>query len=157
MAGRVSLGQISESEYSNLLQALFATTKGRSFLAEYSRRGRPQDTLALLETLHRIEATIATVRDQLQPERIAEELKRIGMTMEIAIDGAPTDPDGDETARRFSLVARARRELASLAQGLGGEIAPTPEDPSMDGQAIELVDDEAAFMRQLGVDFSPDR
>ena len=157
MAGRVSLGQISESEYSNLLQALSATTKGRSFLAEYSRRGRPEETLALLETLHRIEATIATVRDQLQPERVAEELKRIGMTLEIAIDGAAADAEGDETGRRFSLVARARRELASLAQGFAGEIAPTPEETSANGQAIELIDDEAAFMRQLGVDFSPDR
>ena len=157
MAGRVSLGQISESEYSNLLQALSATTKGRSFLTEHSRRDRPQDTLALLETLHRIESTIATVRVQLQPERIAEELKRIAMTLEIAIDGAASDPDGDETARRFSLVARARRELMSLAQGLAGEIAPRPEDSSANGQAIELIDDEDAFMRQLGVDFSPDR
>jgi hypothetical protein len=157
MAGRVSLGQISESEYSNLLQALSATTKGRSFLTEYSRRGRPHDTLGLLETLRRIETTIATVRDQLQPERIAEELKRIGMTLEIAIDSASVDPEGDETARRFSLVARARRELASLAQGLAGEIAPTPEESSANGHAIELIDDEAAFMRQLGVDFSPDR
>ena len=69
-------------------------------------------------------ATIATVRDQLQPERIADELRRIAMTLEIATDGAVADSDGDEPARRMALVDRARQEISSLAAGLAGHTAP---------------------------------
>lgn len=120
MAGRTRFEQISESEFNHLLQALSGTTKGRSFLAEYRRRSRPEETGSLLEALQRIETTIATVRDQLQPERIADELRRIGMTLEIATDGAESDPDGDETARRMALVDRVRQEVSALAGGLSG-------------------------------------
>jgi hypothetical protein len=122
MAGRTSIGRISEAEFANLLEALSSTPKGRSFLDEYRRRARPEETGSLLDALQRIEATIATVRDQLQPERIADELQRVAMTLEIAIDGAAADPDGNETARRIALIDRARREIATLAKGLAGHV-----------------------------------
>ena len=108
MAGRTSFGQISEPDFQNLLQALSATTKGRSFLAEYRRRCGPGETFELLDSLHRIERSIASVRDQLRPERIADELRRVAMTLEIATDGTAADADGDETARRMALVSHAR-------------------------------------------------
>ena len=119
MAGHTSLGRISDPEFFSLLQELSGTSKGRSFLDEYLRRARPQETDSLLEALGRIEATIATVRDQLQPERIADELRRIGMTLEIATDGATVDAAGDEAARRLALVERAGQEIAALAASLG--------------------------------------
>ena len=104
-----------------------STTKGRSFLDEYRRRCQPAETLGLLQfaVADRGDAS-ATVRDQLQPERIADELRHISMTLDIAIEGATVDPKGDETARRFALCDRARRELATLAQSLAGELAPDP-------------------------------
>ena len=80
----------------------------------------------LLNSLSQIQSTFGTVRDQLQPERIADELRHISMTLDIAIDGAPIDPDGDDTARRFSLCDRARQELATLANSLGGAPAIDP-------------------------------
>jgi hypothetical protein len=120
MAGHTSFGRISDSEFFSLLQELSGTGKGRSFLDEYLRRARPQETGALLDALARIEATIAIVRDQLQPERIADELRRIAMTLEIATDGAVADADGDEPARRMALVDRARQEISALAAGLAG-------------------------------------
>jgi len=129
MLGQTRLGQISEAEFANLLQALSATAKGRSFLTEYRRRSRPEETDSLLDALQRIEATIATVRDQLQPERIADELQRIAMTLEIATDGAESDPAGDETARRMALIARVRNEIAALAGGLAGHPSPPPSPP----------------------------
>ena len=58
MAGRKKLGPISEPEFANLLQALSSTTKGRLFLEEYRRRCQPAETLGLLNSLSRIEATI---------------------------------------------------------------------------------------------------
>jgi len=124
MAGRTSFGQISETEFSNLLKALSATTKGRSFLAEYRRRSRPEETFSLLEALSRIEATIGSVRDQLQPVRIADELQHIAVTLEIATNGLQADAEGSEAERRLALIERARCELAALAASLAGELAP---------------------------------
>jgi hypothetical protein len=152
MVGRASFGQISETEFSNLLQALSASTKGRLFLDEYRRRSWPEESLALLDSLKRMESTIATVRDQLQPERIADELLRIAMTLEIALDGADADPEGTDSARRFALIDRTRLELASLARSLDGRTDANPESPAAEPrQAIELTADHAAFLRQLGL------
>ena len=49
------------------------------------------------------------------------------MTLDIAIEGADINSDGDTTARRFALADRARRELATLAKTLAGELVPNPE------------------------------
>ena len=137
MAGRKKLGPISEPEFDDLLQALSQTTKGRMFLEEYRRRCQPSETLGLLDSLTRIESTIGSVVDQLQPERIARELQQISMTLDIAIDGAQVDPQGSETARRFALVERARRDLVMLAHSLAGEIAPSPDTPDQPRDASE--------------------
>lgn len=118
MPGRNKLDPISEPEFDDLLRALSGTTKGRSFLDEYRRRCQPSETLGLLDSLSKIGSTIGTVREQLGPDRIANELQHISMTLDIAIDGAQVDPQGSETARRFALVERARRDLVTLARSL---------------------------------------
>jgi hypothetical protein len=118
MAGEARFGQIGEADFSQLLQALSATTKGRSFLAEYRRRCRPDDDSALFTALERIERSMASVRDQLRPERIADELRRIAMTLEVATAGLDARGDANEFARRTELVDHARTELAALAAGL---------------------------------------
>ena len=142
MASQTKFAQIAEADFASLLQALSATPKGRAFLAEYRRRGRPEETLGLLEALQRIETAVASVRDQLQPERIADELRRIAMTLDIAVDGANADPEGDETARRMALVGRAVSELSALAASLASEVAPTPvEDDGDEPTEAEPLDD----------------
>jgi hypothetical protein len=125
MAGQPHFGDISERDFSTLLRALSGTPKGRAFLAEYLRRSRPEETGRLFGSLQRIEARVAAIGAELQPRRLAEELRRIAMTLEIAIDGASIDPEGDEAARRIALVDRSRAELAALAGGLAGEATPT--------------------------------
>ncbi len=128
MAGRTDSGHITDSDFSSLLQALSASTKGRAFLAEFRRRSRPEATSTLIEALRRIEASIASVRDQLQPARIADELHRVSMTLEIAAEGAEADPAGDEAARRMALINRARLEISALAASLSGGSAPAEGD-----------------------------
>ena len=132
MPGRRKIGPISEPDFDNLLQALSATTKGRMFLEEYRRRCQPAETLGLLNSLARIEASINAAKDQLQPERIAQELRHIAMTLDIALDGAEANSNGDTTARRFALAERARRELVTLAKSLAGEVALHPEGHTRD-------------------------
>lgn len=121
MTGRNKRGPLSEPDFSNLLKALSSTNKGRSFLDEYLRRSLPAETLRLIDSLSVIQTTLGTVQDQLQPERIADELRHISMTLDIAIEGVKIDDEGDETARRFALVDRARQELATLSHTLRGE------------------------------------
>jgi hypothetical protein len=136
MAGRASIGEISEADFSSLLAALSASPKGRSFLAEYRRRSRPDETQTLIDSLRRIEATIASLKDQLQPARIADELRRVSMTLEVATEGAPADPAGDETARRMALIGRVRAELATLATSLAGELTPPAFEPGSEEMRV---------------------
>lgn len=128
MADRRKFGALSEPDFETLLQALSETSKGRAFLEEYRRRFVPAETLGLLNSLSQIESSLGSVRDQLKPEAIAAELRHISMTLDIAIEGATIDADGDETARRFALCDQARRELAALAHSLTEEEAPSAEE-----------------------------
>ena len=152
MAGRTSFEQITETDFSSLFQALSASPKGRLFLDEYRRRNRSEEAVQLFDSMKRIETTIAGVRDQFQPERLAEELRNIAMTLEIALDGATADPEGDATARRFALIGRARLELASLVRGIAGEDGRSVRDRAEDAApAIELTADQSAFFQELGL------
>lgn len=153
MAGRASFEQITETDFSSLFQALSASPKGRLFLDEYRRRNRPEEALQLLDSMKRIEKTIAGMRDQVQPERLADELLNIAMMLEIALDGAPADPEGDDTARRFALIGRARLDLASLAGSLTGGDCSAARDraEAAAASAIELTADQTAFFQQLGL------
>ena len=145
MAGQATFGRISEAEFASLLQALSSTSKGRAFLNDYRQRFQPEETLGLLESLRRIEETMIAVRDQLQPERIADELRHVAMSLDIALEGAGADPEGDDTERRFALAKRARNELQTLAANLAGG-APGPvvvragDDTEADGVTYRLRD-----------------
>jgi len=145
--GRQASFGLSETEFSSLLQALSSTSKGRIFLEEYRRRFQPEDTLGLLQSMQRIEAAMAAVRDQLQPERIADELRRIAMAIDMAVDGVEADEEGDETARRFALAQRARDELETLASGFAGSrpaprpaYEPEPDEAQREGVGYRLRD-----------------
>jgi hypothetical protein len=126
--GETQFAQIGEGEFSRLLHLLSATKKGRAFLAEVRRRSRPQEIQTLRRSLQLIQQAIHGLRDQLQPARVADELRHIVMTLEIATEGMVADPEGTETARRIALVNRVRSELSVLAATLAGEIAPAPPE-----------------------------
>jgi len=152
MAGRASFEQITETDFSSLFQALSASPKGRLFLDEYRRRNRSEEAVQLFDSMKRIETTMAGMRDQFQPERLAEELRNIAMTLEIALDGATADPEGDDIARRFALIGGARLELASLVRGIAGEDGASVRDRAEDAApAIELTADQSAFFQELGL------
>ena len=128
MNGQMRLGEIDEAEFSRILQALSASVIGRAFLLEYRRRTRPQETCDLLDALGRIEGSLIGVRDQLQPERLADELRHVAMALEIAVEGAASDSDG--MPGRMMLVARARTDLLTLAESLAGRTGPELQGPA---------------------------
>jgi hypothetical protein len=135
MAGQAGIGHIGEAEFERLLEVLSSTSKGRAFLDEYRRRFRPDETLGLLHTMKRIESTVGAARDQLQPERLADELRSIAMFLDMATEGMELDPEGDEPARRFALAARARKELLTLATSLSGNAEPVSRSAIHGGDA----------------------
>jgi len=143
MGGETSFAQIGEAEYSHLLQTLSATRKGRAFLAEVRRRSRPEEIQTLRRSLQLIQQAINGLRDQLQPARVADELRHIAMTLEIATEGMVADPEGTETARRVALVNRARWELSALAATFAGEIAPVQSElePAPAGQPQTIAEE----------------
>jgi hypothetical protein len=155
MGGETPFAQISDGEYSRLLETLSATKKGRGFLAEVRRRSRPKDVETLLRSLQLIERAIGSLRDQLQPERVADELRHIAMTLDIATEGMVADPEGTETARRVALVNHARSELSALARTFAGEIAPVPRDLELapgdphSAWLPERIADDLTFLRHV--------
>jgi hypothetical protein len=153
MASRAITEPLSDADYSLLLEALSSSGKGRLFLEEYRRRNRPTESSTLLDSLQRIEAIVATVHEQLLPEQLAEELRRIAMTIEIALDGVDADPKGGDAARRFVLIAQAHKEMASLAASFAGRLAAGPAHAAGPGgpEPIELTSDHVAFLDELGL------
>jgi hypothetical protein len=148
--GETQFAQIGEGEFSRLLHLLSATKKGRAFLAEVRRRSRPQEIQTLRRSLQLIQQAIQGLRDQLQPARVADELRHIVMTLEIATEGMVADPEGTETARRIALVNRVRSELSVLAATLAGEIAPpTPEIEPAPTEEPETMTEESQLRRYL--------
>ena len=118
MSGQMRTEQFSETEFSDLLQALSATAKGRFFLAEFLRRHRPQETRMLLDALRRIEATVELLRDQLEPERLAREMRRIAGNLDIAAEDARQGCADQGDAPLAVLLARASADLEALADSL---------------------------------------
>jgi hypothetical protein len=152
MAGRAVTDPLSDREYSVLLDALSATQKGRLFLEEYRHRNRPYESTTLMDSLKRIESIVATLQEELRPAQLAEELRRVGMTIEIALDGVDADPEGSDAARRFALIGQARAELAALASSLAGRaVARSDAAPSSPPRTIELTSDHLSFLEQLGL------
>lgn len=153
MAGQPQSGRLSEPDFDDLLQALSATAKGRLFLSEYLRRFRPHDTRMLLEALHRIEAAMNVLRDQLEPERLAGELRRLATTIEIAASDASADAgDGQQ---RSALLRRVRSDLLVIAGNLSSAEAPEetgrirawePDYEAGDGDAGSVLVDDLAFI-----------
>ena len=135
MTGQTQLQPITEADFSGVLQALSSTAKGRAFLTEYLRRYRPKETRNLLNALQRIEATVRILRDQAEPERLGEELRRIATTLDIAVEDLRADPAGDG-ARRTALLVRASADLSALAASLTGQRDADQED---DGPLTRLA------------------
>ncbi len=106
MAGAIQSGMLSEREFDAIVKALASTAKGRAFLREHIDRARPEENRNLLEAVRRIEASLSVVREQLLPESIAAELKRIADSLQHPVD--------DHAALRSRAVADLVRLAADL-------------------------------------------
>ena len=155
MVGRVQMSGIVEGDFADLLDALSATSKGRAFLAEYLRRHRPKETRALLDALQRIEATVGLLRDQVQPDRIGSELRRIAGTLDIAAEDSRSADQNGEGVWRSALLARASADLTALAEGIASGAHTTPSTLANAGGSnskplsADTIRDDLMFLDQL--------
>ncbi|MBZ8135301.1 hypothetical protein [Afifella sp. IM 167] len=94
MARLVEKG-LSELEYDTMLSALTGTSKGRAFLAEYVHRSRPSEIRSLLSAMSQLAGTIAALKADIRPGRLAGELTRIATQM----------PNGPEKQELLVLAA----------------------------------------------------
>jgi len=107
MASATQSGVLNEREYEALVKALSSTAKGRAFLAEHVERARPDETLKLLGAVQQIESSLSSLREQLVPDRIADEIARIAAELQRLESDA-------------GLRAQAIGDLFRLAEDLGG-------------------------------------
>jgi len=123
MAGGAWADILTDAEYDRMLGLLNAYGKGRVFLAEFARQSRAEDTRALFGALAAIESSLATVREQLRPEAVAAEIRRIVAALRDELER--TGADGpDRHARQTAAMLKACSELTSLAEALSRGALP---------------------------------
>lgn len=105
MARAIYSGLLSERDYEALLKALSSNAKGRAFLGAHIERSRPDETRKLLEAVRQIEASLSVVREQLLPESIAAELRRISTDLQHSAG------DIDRRGRAVADLTRLADEL----------------------------------------------
>lgn len=116
MAGTTRPDILTDVEYERMLALLTGYAKGRIFLAEFAAQARAEDTCALFAALTAIQSSLAVVREQLRPEALAAELGRIAVALER--------PAAEGEEHLAAAVARARADLAGLAEALARGAAP---------------------------------
>lgn len=72
----------TEADYEVLSNALMQSQRGRWFLAEYGRRCREADAAGLLDSLARIEYSLAEARDPPEVPALRREVEALGQTVE---------------------------------------------------------------------------
>jgi len=116
----------SADDYQAISDAFMETSRGRWFLTEYARRNRNADTTMVLEAVARIEATIASQKQE-------------------PVAAGPTLAETAETLR--TLVAHASAAAAAAVErfGDGHDMAPTQ-------RGLRIIREVAWRLREVGYD-----
>jgi len=118
--------EISEADYAALFDALASTHKGRAFLREFVERARPQQMRSIGEAIDRIEAHVASVRDELLPDALIDDLGRLDERLAEA-QRALGQGDGEAAGRALE---RARAEIAVVTAAFETFPEERGEEPS---------------------------
>jgi len=164
MARLVEKG-LSELEYDTMLSALSNTSKGRAFLAEYVHRTRPSEIRTLLSAMSQLAGTIAALKADIRPGRLASELTRIATQMpngperqELLVlaasmqDGPSTGHGVESPDRLLAQIAPLRsitEEPQTPAANNGG---PKSSEPSAAPEAVPAQHPEDVIEDDLGFD-----
>lgn len=153
LPARMEPSPLTAADYGTIEQAVMETARGRWFLAEYARRNRAADTLAVLEAIGRLESAVAAPRAAPEIDRIRMDIREMAHAISrTKAEIAAIKPDGAEGGRfeeaSVELDAIVQATAAATGDILGAaetiqEIAWNLREMGTEGEVCDLIDAKA--------------
>jgi len=129
----------SEADYQAFCAVLSQSARGRAVLAEYARRNRSADTVALLAAIERIEARLRA--DASAVQRLRDDLRMLLIAIRIVRpEIAAAAPAAAKAAKLAALLDLLERRIDAMAEAKPAALAPAAA-ATLDARAMP---DEAA-------------
>lgn len=153
LPARLEPSPLTTADYGAIEDAVMETARGRWFLAEYARRNRAADTLAVLEAIGRLESAVGAPRAAPEIDRIRMDIREMANAISrTKAEIAAIKPEGAEGGRfeEASVELDAIVQATATATGdiLGAaetiqEIAWTLREMGTEGEVCDLIDTKA--------------
>jgi chemotaxis regulatin CheY-phosphate phosphatase CheZ len=151
MAIRQELTPLSDADYEAIESAVMETSRGRWFLAEFSRRNRTADTCMLLDAIARLEQSVGADRGSLAAERVRLDLMEMAKIIaQLKIELASDDPEinsFEQATEALDAVVRttesATSNILEAAEQIQ-EIAWTLREQGASDEACDTLNQRAA-------------
>jgi chemotaxis protein CheZ len=150
---RLEPSPLTSADYGTIEQAVMETARGRWFLAEYARRNRAADTLAVLEAIGRLESAVAAPRAAPEIDRIRMDIREMAHAISrTKAEIAAIKPEGADGGRfeeaSVELDAIVQATAAATGDILGAaetiqEIAWNLREMGTEGEVCDLIDAKA--------------
>ncbi len=153
LPARLEPSPLTSADYDTIADAVMETARGRWFLAEYARRNRAADTLAVLDAIGKLESAVAAPRAAPEVDRIRMDLREmahaIARTKSEIASIKPEGTDGgrfDEASVELDAIVQATEsatgDILSAAETIQ-EIAWTLREMGAEGEVCDLIDTKA--------------
>ena len=149
---RLAPVSLAEADYEAIEQAVMETARGRWFLAEYARRNRHSDTVAVLDAIGKLESAVSVPRSTPDVDRVRMEIREMAHAIaRTKAEIAAIKPEGvdagtghfeDASVELDAIVqatATATGDILSAAETIQ-EIAWTLREMGAEGEVCDLID-----------------
>ncbi len=149
---RLAPVSLAEADYEAIEQAVMETARGRWFLAEYARRNRHSDTVAVLDAIGKLENAVSVPRSTPDVDRVRMEIREMAHAIaRTKAEIAAIKPEGvdagtghfeDASVELDAIVqatATATGDILSAAETIQ-EIAWTLREMGAEGEVCDLID-----------------
>jgi chemotaxis protein CheZ len=149
---RLATVSLAEADYGAIEQAVMETARGRWFLAEYAKRNRHADTVAVLDAIGKLESAVAVPRAAPDVDRVRLEIREMAHAIaRTKAEIAAIKPEGvdagtghfeDASVELDAIVqatATATGDILSAAETIQ-EIAWTLREMGAEGEVCDLID-----------------
>jgi chemotaxis regulatin CheY-phosphate phosphatase CheZ len=149
---RLAPVSLAEADYEAIEQAVMETARGRWFLAEYAKRNRHSDTVAVLDAIGKLESAVAAPRSAPDVDRVRMEIREMAHAIaRTKAEIAAIKPEGvdagtghfeDASVELDAIVqatATATGDILSAAETIQ-EIAWTLREMGAEGEVCDLID-----------------
>lgn len=149
---RLAPVSLAEADYGAIEQAVMETARGRWFLAEYAKRNRHSDTVAVLDAIGKLESAVAVPRSTPDVDRVRMEIREMAHAIaRTKAEIAAIKPEGvdagtghfeDASVELDAIVqatATATGDILSAAETIQ-EIAWTLREMGAEGEVCDLID-----------------